>query len=349
MGVRISSFPPSLRIASRWVFAVSAAALTFELALRPIYSIRVTSDREFGPIIEPGTTVHWRVEGAGTSRWADRGIRGANSSATATRVLVLGDSQTEALMVDDDVVYTAQLETALRHTNPNASVLNAGKSSHSVVDYVRLAPSYTAVFQPSWTIIQVRDSDFGSDAWNQTKRHFALTSSGLSIVDVPEPVRHGPRLLLWNARQRSAFIGYGAVRAGRFREAMAHDPPLFRAGDRANVAPSGDETIADWPIDAEFAMLREAWANRLTIFYLPPLDPEDPSHVTAIGEWLARACAATGTSFVTLGSAFPELVARGRTPYGFENTRFNDGHMNPEGHAAAARLLVGEVARLVPR
>lgn len=327
---------------------MAAAALTFELVVKPVYSLDIVNDPEFGPIVRPGSTVHFGLEGWGTSHWGPRGVRGVRPPANVTApILAVGDSQTESFMVDDDVVYTAQLEAALRKSDPSSSVLNVGKASHSVADYVRLAPRYIDAFHPRWTIIQVRDNDFGSDAFAKGKRHFVNEPGGaLTVVDVPEPARGGVGKLLWDARQRSSFIGYSFVRAGRFREAMAKEAPLFRAGDPpAASADDVSEHAAAFPLDAELSALRDAWGGRLTILFLPDFDPHDPGHLSEIGQWLVERCRVTGTSFVSLGTAFPEFLARGHSPYGFANTKFNDGHMNAEGHAAAAELLAREIER----
>jgi hypothetical protein len=340
-----------LHTLARWTLAMSAAALTFEVVVKPIYSLHIVSDPEFGPIVAPGSTVHFGLEGWGTSHWGSRGVRGERASLDgAPPILAVGDSQTESFMVDDDVVFTAKLEGILAKNDPSLRVLNVGKSNHSVADYVGLAPRYIAAFHPRWTVIEVRDKDLGSDAWVKGKRHFASEPGGeLTVVDVPEPARHGVGKLFWETRQRSSFVGYSVVRFGRFREAMAREAPLFHAGTPSAARPEGDpaERLADYPLEAELAALRDAWGGRLTILLLADFDPHDPGRVSEIGRWLAERCAATGISFVTLGSASPDFLARGHSPYGFGNTKFNDGHMNVEGHAAVAELLARELERVI--
>ena len=57
-------------------------------------------------------------------------------------------------------------------------------------------------------------------------------------------------------------------------------------------------------------------------------------------------CASASLSCVNLRSGYPELVSRALSPFGFPNTRFNEGHLNPLGHALAARVLFEELKRL---
>ncbi len=337
------------RAAVRWGVAGALAVLTFELVLRPIYSIHMASDPELGAIIAPGSTVRWGIEGWGTSRWAERGVRVEAADPSRPSVLVLGDSQTESLMVDDAEVFTTLTERHLQKAKPTARVLNAGKSSHSVADYVALAPRYRAAFAPKWVVVQVRDSDFGSDAFHENKRHFERTGAGVTVVDVAEPTRGRLGGIAWAARQRSSFFGYSVVRFGKFRAAAAQDAPLFHASQaKHDEAPSGEaaELAADFPLDAELDLLVKAWDGRVTILYLPELDPKHPERVSSIGAWLAARCRAQGVSFVTLADAFGGMLARGRSPYGFANTHFNEGHMNAEGQAATAGLLAAELERL---
>jgi hypothetical protein len=71
-------------------------------------------DPVFGFIPEPGRVMRSNAEGHGTGRWTDRGVRGAGPADPAKPpILVLGDSFTEARMVDDDEVYTAVLAKKL--------------------------------------------------------------------------------------------------------------------------------------------------------------------------------------------------------------------------------------------
>jgi hypothetical protein len=213
---------------------------------------------------------------------------------------------------------------------------------------VHLGPHYLEAFHPRWAIIQIVDSDFASDAFNSEKRHFSRAPNGeIAIVEVLQSQRQGANLLLWEARERSSFVGYAAVRAWRFREAMSKEAPLFHASKvHGSATDNPIERAADWPLDAEFALLRDAWEGRLTILYLPELDPHDAGRKSEIGRWLEERCRKTGTSFVSLADAFPDFLARGHSPYGFNNTKFNEGHMNAAGHAAAAALLAHELERL---
>lgn len=95
------------------------------------------------------------------------------------------------------------------------------------------------------------------------------------------------------------------------------------------------------------AALEEAYANRVTLLFLPDFDPRAPGAVTSEAERVfAEECAAHGWSCVDLRDAFRAFAARFESPYGFPNSAWNEGHMNEGGHAATAQLLRDEVARL---
>jgi len=328
------------------------AALLFELVLRQVYWLPAADDPVFGNIALPGATVRVRTEGGGTSRWTERGIRRASPPAPAPApILALGDSFTEALMIDDEDVFTNRLEGLLVEAGRPIPVWNAGRSGLSAADYVADAPAYQKAFAPRWVVIELRDDDLAAEAWDPGISHFARAPDGrLEAVSVR------PRLgrfhaLLQPLRQRSALVNYGMVRAREFAAAAAREAPLFRAN--APAAPDGSGAPHDasqYPIGEELEAMQRAYGGRVTFLYLPHFDLAAPATPTSTAERVFRErCERGAWSCVDLRAAFPAFAARLESPFGFSNSAWNQGHMNAAGHHAAALLLRDEMLRLSDR
>jgi hypothetical protein len=309
------------------------AVLTFECLLRCLQAGSQSIDPRLGWVWRSVTVRHRLAEGWGVSHWRDDETRARPApAANAPRVLVVGDSFTEALQVDDDEVFTGRLR--------RVDAINVGRSSHSAADYAAFAGEYLSRFHPSWTVVEVGPPDFAEDAFNASKTHF---DSHLNVVIVPPRFgRVSGALKVW--RDRSALLDNAIARWQLYR-AAAKMPPLFRAADAetSSAAPrrQPDET---WPVADEMRLIRRAYGERVTFLFIPPL--EAPSAVES--QFLA-ACAADRSSCVDFRTTFAAFRARGAAPFGFPNSRFGVGHLNAGGHAAVAQILEIELERLRAR
>jgi len=327
------------------------ALVAMEGIVRQIYSVTFTREPGFGYIRR---TVRYRREGNGLSHWTRYNLRRREPYAPSDpSIIVLGDSFTEALMVRDAEVFPERLERSLRATGMNFQVLNLGFSGTSSADYVAYAPLYQKLFSPRWTVIQLRKRDLASDAWDPGKAHFSVDQvDHRLIVDSPPPpqfeeARDNP----WKQRVRSLpsmLLHLGLVRFQEFLAGARAEPPLFRAGDSVEVsleARSRDD--ARYPVEEELDVMAKSYGGRVTYLFLPVFDPEHPEATEAgVEQRFEEHCARSGLSCVNLRRVYAEFAKRRRSPYGFPNTAYNAGHMNPEGHRAAAAELLSELSRL---
>jgi len=344
--------PRILRVLLPPLLGLVMALATTEEVVRQVYWRPLVSDPVFSTIVPPGTTVRWRTEGDGTSRWTVNGIRRPSPPSLEKRpYLVLGDSFTEAFMVDDADVFTQRLEGMLAKGPAASPVLNLGRSGASVADYIAFAPRYRARFSPRWTIVQLRDDDLAADAWTPSKPHFIRAANGELRVSLEFAPRSRFSSLLQPLRRYSTLANYGLIRLQEFALASAAEPPLFQAANAPSVAtdPLPDATLR-YPILAELELLHDSYDGRITFLMLPEFDLAAPSEPTSETErlWL-RTCAARQWSCVSLREVYPAFAAHFRSPFGFSNTAWNQGHMNAAGHHAAARLLEAEMLRLAAR
>lgn len=310
--------------------------------MRTTYSVRYAPEAGYVNVNAPGATFVWGREGHGISHWEAHGIRrGPSPRDTAgPRVLILGDSITEALQVGDEVSFVSQAEMRLRR-EPRPVVLNAGHSTFSVADYIFHAPRNLETFAPRWTVVVADASDFTYNAWDKTKPRFAASPDGalrVEYVDAESPTerRFGRFTPFTKA------VPYAFIRFREFRAAAGKEPPLFRAGRDAAAASSATEP--DYPIEEEAAMLGRAYAGRLSVLLLPKFDVSPPFvALTPIEQRIRAGLLAAGVRVVVPEAEFRALGRQKKCPYGFANLVFNEGHLNADGHAAVAEALAREI------
>jgi hypothetical protein len=333
----------------RWLGVAAGVLLAFALfegVARRVSWICYERHPVLGSVIQPGRDARYCREGCGTSHWIEGGFRRvAPLDPGAPVVLVLGDSFTESLMIDDDRVFTGQVEARLAASGSRIEIANAGRSGLAAPDYVELAPYYAATLAPRWTVIEVRPPDLGDDAFDPKKTHFVRDAAGgVAVVPVPRTVSSWNRFLA-PLRRTSAFASFANVRLLEFAGAAREEAPLFRATRRAPAA----EPAEPYPIVAELDAMAAAYGGRVTFLFLPVYETRRPNRIGETEALVASTCALRGWSCVSLRAAFPEFTARGASPFGFPNSQFNLGHMNEAGHDATAALLEAELRRLIAR
>lgn len=327
---------------STTLLGAALAVVAAEVYIRPLYSLSVVYEPGIGYVNAPGRA-RWGIEGLASSTWAAHGIRvipgrGLEREDPHAKVLVLGDSFTEGLMVGDHEVFPAVTQAALDRQEVKVDLINAGRSTMSAADYVALAPRYRELFGPTWAVTELRSSDLAEDAWAPDRTHFERDLEGrLFAKPIVPPPRAGRSGTVFQLRQESMFLGYGVVRLGRFRAAAQAEPPLFQASQRAPAAPKPPAP----PVEEELDLLFQAWENRLTLLFISGTDTNDTTE-----ERVRNYCERHRASCVFTRNSFLDLKARGHEPYGFSNTYLGEGHMNAHGHAVAGRVLAEELTRI---
>ncbi|MFO0697486.1 MAG: SGNH/GDSL hydrolase family protein [Polyangiales bacterium] len=341
-----SVFANLVRRTVRVVAALAVAACVGESVARLYLYEPRSLDPEFGYVIADGATTTCFKEGAGIGHWGPRGVRRTGLPAErGAPLLVLGDSFTEAVHVNDEECYTGRLARILAAGAPSMRVLNAGVAGRSAADYVHLAPAYTSVFRPEWTVVQMTSADLGHEAFDPGSTHFELVAGGrLRTVALPPAGRGGGlRRALRALRARSALLANASIQIRSFETLMTEFRPFHQSAAPAVRVAAND---ASFPVELELGMLREAFGSRLTLLFLGRYGTreEDATELR-----VRRYCAETGSSCVFLRDAFARFDRAAGPPYGFPNTGFGTGHLNATGHREAARLVADELTRLARR
>lgn len=327
--------------------AAELVARRFQLAPREI-------DPVFGAVYACGATVRWGTEGDAVGHWNARGVRAPGVPDPGRPViLVLGDSFTEAAQVGDDEVYTRRLEQRLAERGLPHAVLNAGKAGASAPHYLALAGAYRETFRPAHVIVQLKDNDLGSDAFERPDVRIHRRDDGGFDVALRQ-ARSG----FWSERvlrplgRTFALPYFFQARLGEHRSAWAAEPPLFAAAaaPALRTGAADAEPIDRHPVGDLLDAVHAAYDGDLTFFYVPPFDPDHPADPASRTEiFVAEHCRERGWSCTSLRRTFPDFAKRHEAPYGFPNTLWNWGHLNAAGHAAAGDVLAEEITRLAER
>jgi hypothetical protein len=352
--------------AAKVILGFGLALLTMNLIALRIYCLPSTPHRVFGEAHEPGKRFRQQVEGNGSGVWSSNCVRRASlpERGRGPVLLILGDSYTEAIQVNDEEHFAHLLEQRLG----GIPVLAVGRSGYSVADYVAKAATFKQLFAPDRVIIQVGAGDFQADAWTRKEGGYsyfewapaparvrpipvsrraqapAAPSGSLKLVCLPVTP---PGWLSTAVRENCPFwfplVTFAYLRKSELTEWMSDQrQPWFHARAQASDEGTGKPEPGEYPLEAEMKLLAEAYDGRLTLLYLARFDPNNPGEETGIEQRLHGLARKYGVSLVSLREKFPELAAAGHAPYGFSNTRFNWGHWNRYGHRAAAALLFEE-------
>jgi lysophospholipase L1-like esterase len=320
------------------------ALVAAELVMRHYAFAPRVVDREFGFVPQPGVTVHWHAEGSGHGHWNAHGIRRQDNPPGAPALLVLGDSITEAMQVDDDQTFSARLSVALRNAGQPMAVQNAGMAGASIARYAALAPRYDALLSPRWTVVQFDDEDL-SKALSPLETHFVRDTPGGPLRIVELALGHGgaARLRTRELRARSALIQQLVLQSVGFAGEWRRWTP-FRAD--APVRSPAPAPGGELPVEEELDAVAGAYRGRVTFLYMAAFDPARPERSSDLERRVEEICERRGFSLVNLRRTFPDFARRGAAPYGLPNGGFNVGHLNPEGHQAVAAELAREIERL---
>jgi len=339
----------SARLHIRWLKVVAGIALgmlVMELVVRQIWVHERVDIPGYVKIGKPNGTTVWRLEGSGVSHRDANGYR-VGYAIGRPPVLVLGDSFTEALHVDDDQVYTYLTQQRLERLGISLSIVNGGVAGRSAADYVAFANRHKSLVHPVWTVITIRENDLYEDAFAPGKTRFVRGADGklTTLIDEPRALP-GLRDLIWN--NPSVLVRYTFYRFHKLAEEAEKDPPLFHASAaekaHAGEGPQGDDF---GPLDEVLDLLRAAYDGRVTLLNLPYLQVS-PAKIIPGAMWqrVMAYCARTGMSCIEPAEEFLRLARAHKAPFGFLNTEFNSGHLNADGHAAVADALARELARL---
>lgn len=325
------------------LLGIACAVITWELMLRAmvIHSPGFYNHPVLGRIPRAGPVLFSR-EGFARSHMNSLGMRGpelAPKQPGEVRILVMGDSLTQALHVADEETFCERLRARLtRSLGRPVSVVNAGRPGASVAFYLHLAAYYTATVAPDYTILQLNDSDFAEEAFDATKSFRVVPRGGgfetVMHPEAPEPaLRRVIGAFPWLADWRpvEGLVGFSISRQAVQKLAMRMPDSNARPTNAAHR-----DGLVRW------ALPRLAAAYPRPVVLYVPTPATTVRHTETLVTEVARA---QGLPLVTVRREFWQADAASRPPFGFPNSGFGRGHLNAHGHALVSAKLGDDLER----
>lgn len=268
-------------------------------------------------------------------------ITAALPPGKSRRVLLLGDSFTYGLGVDDDATFAARLQVAL----PAVDVINAGCNGMGQREQLAVLDQLGAAVRPDLVVVHFFWNDLTDNLRRQEpafvrREGRVVRLPGVDpgfdpLVSLPEPTWERPSA--WTTSYLQQFVKEG-LKAVRYR--------WFGIRDR--FVATADEQDAAWATTGELlGMMRDraaAIGARLVVVCLPDHNQVDPDAVIAnVGEAqfavqprLRAVCQGIGVSCLDLLPPLRERFARDQKPLFW----FADRHLTGAGHQAVADALL---------
>jgi lysophospholipase L1-like esterase len=311
---------------------------------------RQTHDDELGFSYIPNSTVFRTKEGGARIRINRLGLNDGEigNKENRTRLLVLGDSQTEALQLDQELNFTSVAEKI----DPTLDVVNGGRSGLGPLDFV-LMQKRLGVVEPSLCVLVLHTGDL-SDLDNVGTRLERRENGDITAIRHYVSEKDKIKATFQPFLQRSALATYllrhykplamTLLNSGADQKEAARPAPDAAAllQDRTEIMRFIlDEMDARMPMGLVFFSHLSYQSNRRA--FLTQDDAE-------AREVFQHAAVAAGVPFI---DATPELIkvfeCTGQPPLGYQNYRSGEGHLNRDGHAAMARALLRTVPLLMER
>jgi hypothetical protein len=354
-----------LELFSRYLVQASVGCfvslLLIELTLRVVIqspSLHKAVTNWAGDIPAVHAVVLWGKEGYAITQYEKWGeIRTPfHDSNRNNDVIVLGDSQTECLQVDDNLKFVSVAETTLRKDGYNADLHNLGRSGLAMADYISWIPPYRSLYRPKVIVIQLTGDDF-FESFHKDQFNYFVTRDDNKIDLVQtydlssgftQTARRGiyfvPQIETLGYQRWSVTWGAsGSVSSDNVVSEATGNAP------RENVSP---EVFTPVLAEQQMKMLIEASDGIPLVVVLLPTAPyisgnevqmADPAHAQ-LKEFME------GYPEITVVDPLPEfqkLVSTGHLPRGFFNSTPGMGHLNKYGNEIVGNLLAAAIGQVL--
>ena len=329
------------------ILAFACALVVWEITLSNVYLRTPASVMHpvLGRIYGQGLYVQGR-EGFARTVLNELGMRQPPLTAKepgVERILVLGDSFTQAMQVSDQAIFTHQLQERL---GARSEVINDGRSGTSPAYYLAQAEFNKKTFEPDLVIIQLNQGDFTSDHFDsQTNFYFVQTETGFELKENKAYVSGNPIISRFAQFQKILNFSVARVlveRLAKLGARPAETPPRPSATEAAEELKI-QEALITW-------VVRELKAHypKLILVYIPTIDYFGDQAQSSVELQLVQAARGEGVPFVSVYQDYIDVFKIDRrVAHGFDNTQPGLGHINALGHALLAERLAEMMKQVV--
>jgi uncharacterized membrane protein YhaH (DUF805 family) len=250
--------------------------------------------------------------------------------STKSKVLVLGDSYTEARTISDGETYYQRLAEA----RPDLEVFAIGGGGYGTLQEYMLLDEWVDTIKPDWVLLQMHPNDLVNNSHalesRSTTNNNQMTrpywEHGRVVMRFPENAAWGP---IYNLVRHSYLLRLLNVNLSVLRADAAGSVERSATSDDPDVREATDTTV-------ELLALMHRRANAPVVVFSAKTDGYFPF-------WLASdVCRRAGVIYLPgVGEAVDAADAAGEPVTG----RPVDAHWNGGGHALAARVIANWLAQ----
>ena len=317
----------------------------FEVCIRflVIRPVMMEPDAVWGSVPVAGSCGFHALEGFGKTCYAD-GNEVQTPFDDGIPIVVLGDSYTEAIQVNNAEKYVSLTEIALRERGWMVNLINLGDANRTVADFTYMAPEIIALYRPKLVVFQTNESAF-FDSLNPDRINYFEPLPDREDLQLIHREREELPLLAQNILHSSGLLTLTALRWETLTDSIftrpAAPPETLRATP-AQLAGEVAHLVAAYP-DSQIVIL--------VIPSVPILFPGkiNPGWNNSNDMEILSVLAQQGNVAVVYPApAFKEMYKKyGIFPRGFFNSRPNYGHLNRYGHVAVAEALAAAIESLL--
>ncbi len=318
------------------VLGILAAALFFELALRPFVA---GWNQSSGPVrtirsyYEGISVAHFEPDGLGT--YGNR-LTGNPPLADAPEGLIVGDSHVVAQAVRDEETMGAVIERLSRSAGLPLNVRQYGWTSANAPTYLASAEPLVHARNPAWVAVILNATNISVEALitRQNWRMEVNPDDSFRLIDMRSPQAPSALQSMRQQMGRSVLAlalwrRFGIIQNQASNEKMEQpDPQLAREAARVpRITVLG---------------LKKVYGPRLLVVYAPAFFGTRYNSVDPVEKEVLALCAREGVACISVH----EALARERYEHlllsrGFDNTAPGAGHFNATGH----RIIGQEIWR----
>jgi hypothetical protein len=291
---------------------------------------------QLGSVRSPGKEV-FSEEGYSRTSFVTDGLRvPIPQMMPKRRVLVVGDSFTEAVQVSDKETFSQVAQTVLCDSGPSVCLINAGSSGADMARYVWQAKYWMRNYRPAEVVIEVNDRNLSM--LTSKAGPFVINDSEGRLGIAAEP----PKKDIENVAKRTPVLkqvvgtSIFGLAYRRYEQSRQKEPDQDIQVSVPYTREPGLTRYLDWVLD-EYKKLY----IHPVILYFPNVDIYgSPPPISELEVELEAACKRNDIALINLRSAFQaDYKASGIPAYGFMNTVPGVGHPNAHGHLIAGREL----------
>lgn len=282
---------------------------------------------------DPDSILVHGTEGYSVSRVDQNGYLNAPGVLGNSYILCMGSSHTQGKEISPAKRYTALLNDYYSKQDDTLAVYNIGSDGNSLPDLIRHFPAAIQAFpNASVVTIEVFKLDYSAERLENALQQSTYTEKS-SVQSLKEDLTLKGKLKI---KIKEAFPLLHLIKS-KFETAAAEK--------QSNETAISETTKASDALEKAMFLLRSEFGGEILFIYHPTITIETDGSISCNYDslWPAfqRACSNNDIQIVDMGPTFLHFYAtEKKLPYGFPNTVPGSGHLNSNGHALIAEVLI---------